>query len=263
MSAEAQARLRACLQAETIPVANPVLPRAAKFTWPNWFSFRWAAPVAAALLLVVGWLSWSVLNRQGSQAAELSDAVLAEAAGDHRTCATHFASRPALATPLTPEWMKEQHPAYAQLAEVAAAGAEGLELKSIHVCKFAGRQFAHLVYAQDAKMVSLLVTPRDRSCLRAGQLPKDNGLAAGLQHAHNEAYQISAYQTAKYIVFVVSELPETENQQLAERLAAPVSVHLRQIEKSIAWLKPLFPAPWLAGLRVPLEQASERREKTP
>jgi anti-sigma factor RsiW len=264
LSFEAHARLRACLRAADAKtdanIEAAALPaRRRSLTRPNWLSLRLAYSLAAAMLLATGWLTWSTLNRNGIRVPLLSETVLAEAAGDHRTCAAHFAGSQAAA--ITPLWMKEKHPAYAQLAEVAAEGAQGLELKSVHVCKFQGRQFGHLVYAQEGQLISLLVTPRDGSCLRGGQVPTDDGRQAGLQHSLSDACQVSAYQTAKYVVLVVSDFPEAENQQLAVRLAAPVSAHLRQIEKSIAWVSPLGTDAWLAQWRGQMEQASVRRER--
>ena len=261
MSAEAQARLRACLRAEgaAVEAVSPSRARRA-FAGAGWFSSRLAYPLAAALLIAVGWLGWSALPKRGGLSATLSTTVLAEAAGDHRTCAAHFADKQVEA--VTPDWMKRKFPAYAQLAEVAAKGSQGLVLKSVHVCSFQQRQFAHLVYGQNDKLISLLVTRRDGACLATGQLPHDDddGLAAGLQHASSAACQLGAFQTAKYVVFVVSELPDAENQLLAERLAAPVSEHLRRIERAVSEAWPLTRDGLLADLHDQVKQAVERRE---
>lgn len=240
MSEEAQARLRACLQAEVGQQAEKVLPFPARSATAGRGSFnKLVLPLAAALLLTVGLLSVYLIRSGGQKSAqsqallELSQAVMDEAAGDHRMCAGHFAGVQAAA--ITPDWMKEKYPAYAQLAETAAAGANGLQLNAVHVCSFKQRKFAHLVYSQAGKLLSLLVTPRDEQALRAGRVPADDGLAAGLQHALSSTYQVSAYQTAKYVVLVVSELSEAENNAFAARLAEPVSAHLRRIEKTIAF----------------------------
>lgn len=262
LSEAAQVRLRACLQAEGAPAtARGWWPKLSWWNWSALLTWPVAAPLAVVFLASLGWFGWRTLQRSGVTVQVpdlLSETVLAEAAGDHRTCAAHFADgEVAEEVATTPDWMKKQYPAYAQLVEVAAPGARGLQLKSVHVCRFENRQFGHLVYAQPtapqagepAKMVSLLVTPRDGACLRAGQVPTDDGSAAGLQRGRSAACQINAYQTAKYVVLVVSDFPEADNQQLAERLAAPVSTHLRQIEKTLTWLSPFTFETWLAGFR--------------
>lgn len=268
MSEEAQARLRARLQAEASqPAAENVVPfsprRAAKGRW-SFGGFTLPVAVAAALLLAVGLLSFYLSRGRGQNTAqsyaaiELSQAVMDEAAGDHRTCASHFAGAQTAA--ITPAWMKEKYPSYAQLAETAAAGAGGLQLNSVHVCSFKQRTFGHLVYSQADKLISLLVTPRDEQALRAGKAPADDGLTAGLQHVLSSPYQVSAYQTAKSVVLVVSEFSEAENNALAARLAEPVSAHLRQIEKIIA-LKPraeIEPADLPASLRAQAQRGVTR-----
>lgn len=259
MSEAAQARLRDGLRAaaENAPVVQVGAdhtpgqgqPRAWPEFWPlHWPSLplAWLAPnfvrpafVTAVLLLTLGGLglyAYKARLQQTSALAQLSDTVMAEAAGDHQTCALKFAG--AHADAATPAWMKEKYPAFAGLVEAAAAGAQGMELKAVHVCGFKQRRFGHLIYAQRGQLISLLVTTRDEACLRSGKVPADDGLPAGLQHALSAAYQINAYQTAKYVVLVVSALPEKENAQVALRLAGPVSAHLRQIEKSVALWPP-------------------------
>lgn len=254
LSEEAQTRLRECLRAEAeagpLVQARPnhapqiVQPRGWGSVWPsNWPSVRlnWLAPnfalpvlVTAVFLLALGMLGLYAYKQSVQPAslfAQLSETVMAEAAGDHQMCGLQFANAKTAGT--TPVWMKEKYPAYAGLADAAAAGAQGMQLKSVHVCSFKARKFGHLVYGQNDKVISLLVTPRDVTCLRNGKIPADDGVTAGLQHALSAAFQVSAYQTAKYVVLVVSDLPEKENEQLAQRLGGPVSAHLRQIEKSV------------------------------
>ncbi len=268
MSDEAQARLRERLRAAAAPLAQAapvrpprvVQPRAWSSVWPNnWPSIRleWLAPnfampalVTAVFLLALGGFGLYAYKHSAQQTAllaQLSETVMAEAAGDHQTCALPFANAQAAAT--TPAWMKEKYPAYADLAETAATGAQGMQLKAVHVCGFKARKFGHLIYTQNSKVISLLVTPRDEACLRNGKVPADDGVTAGLQHALSAAYQVNAYQTAKYVVLVVSDLSEQENEQLALRLAGPVSAHLRQIEKSVAQVRQDESKDFLAELR--------------
>lgn len=258
LSEEAQARLHARLQTEAALQTESILPfptRPATVERGSFKRFTIPLAVAAALLLTVGWLSFYLSRDKGQNSAqapallELSQTVMDEAAGDHRTCASHFAGAQAAA--ITPEWMKEKYPAYARLAEAAAGGAKDLQLNAVHVCSFKQRKFAHLVYSQGDKLISLLVTPRDKLALRAGKVPADDGLAAGAQHMLSNPYQVSACQTAKYVVLVVSEFSAAENQAFAARLAEPVSAHLRQLEKTIAFepRQEIEPADLLTSLR--------------
>src|SRR5262249_2134790 len=113
---------------------------------------------------------------------------------------------------------------------VAELGAQGMQLHAAHICSFGGRNFAHLVYTHGGQLISLMVTERDARAMRQGAPPPDDGLRAGLQQALRDRYTVSAYQTAKHGVLVVSVAPEAENQALVERVAAPICERLRRVE---------------------------------
>jgi hypothetical protein len=201
------------------------------------------AAVLAALLLIggawglyalrrgeVGDLRRARVSLEKRIALELSGSLLVEAAGDHRTCAPHAVG--AVGPVEMPESVKAYDPACAKLAQVASKGARGLALRSAHVCGFGGRRFAHLVYTRDAKSISLLVTARDERALKTGKVPSFDSAALGEQRFTQDQLALGAYQTAKHIVLVVSDLPESENAVLAESLAKPVVEHFQQAELS-------------------------------
>jgi len=211
----------------------------------NWFAglfkTRLLAPAAvvAALALLIG-AAWSLyalrrevptyqrLSPEQVKALELSASLLAESAGDHRTCATYFVNATAPAE--MPDSVREYDMACVKLDKIAAEGAKELLLRSAHICDFSDRKFAHLVYTRGACLVSLLVTVRDGRALKSGEVPPFNGLALGTQQFTHDHLALGAYQTAKRIVLVVSDLPENENTTLAERLARPVVEHLQNAE---------------------------------
>lgn len=205
------------------------------------------AAIVAALALLVGgaWglyllRSGDVKNHQGKsqlsseqlKSLELSDAILAEAVGDHRSCAPYFvnASKPVA----MPDSVREYDSACVRLDKIAATGAKGLFLRSAHTCGFGDRKFVHLVYTHDTQLISLLVTSRDGRALKSGVVPTIDGAALGAQRSTHDHIALGAYQTVKRIVFVVSDLPESENAALAEKLAKPVVEHLRNSELSTA-----------------------------
>jgi len=211
----------------------------------NWFTglfkTRLLTPVAivAALALFIG-AAWSsyVLWREGAnyqrlsseqiKALELSASLVAESGGDHRTCAPYFVDATGPAE--MPDSVREYDQACARLDKIAAEGAKELRLRSAHICDFSDRKFAHLVYTSGDRLVSLLVTVRDCRALKSGEVPPFSGLALGTQRFTHDHLAFGAYQTAKRIVLVVSDLPENENAALAERLARPVVEHLRNAE---------------------------------
>ena len=235
MSDEACERLRARLRAE----AADFEAKHGRKQWLNFFEFRFAIPVAATiavLILAIVGVSSYLRSKNPSidtfDSLALSETLVSEAANDHNKCASKFllATKPA-AMPDTVE------PDYVGLEKVAAAGAQGLRLHAAHVCAPDGRRFAHLVYTRDGALISLLVTNRDERALKVGNLPSDDNNLEGFQETNREHLSLGAFQTAKHIVLIVSDLPKPENNKWAQVLALPVVKHFRQMDgQSIAGL---------------------------
>ena len=222
LGAEGVERLRGRLRTEKAP-RGPAFARFFPARFPA------ALTAAATLILILGavyFLTVSQLSR--ASAAALSLALMSEAVGDHISCAARAISHEGPVK--MPESAGRYDPAYADLDQVAVGSAQGLRLRAAHVCSFGGRRFAHLVYTRDAQLISLLVTDRDGRALRSGVVPPDDGLSAGLQQALRDHHTVSACQTAKHVVLVVSDLPEKESKGLTEQIAVPVCDHLRRVE---------------------------------
>lgn len=232
MSAAAEERLRERLRIEGVERESLSARFSSIFSHFPTMRLQLIGAVVILLAIVGGLYGLTHLRSPAAYAAELSPALINQAAGDHEHCAIKFADleRPEEMD----EAVKKYDPAYADLDKIAETGAQGMELHAAHMCDFGGRNFAHLVYTRKGQLISLLVTERNNSALRNGVVPLDNGLQAGLQHALADQYQVSAFQTVRHIVLVISSLPELENRALAERVAAPISQRLRRIEGDIS-----------------------------
>lgn len=229
MSLEAAERLRTCLRAEAKACERArwnLRDLAARF-----FSFPVLLPVAGvAILLLVAASVW-MFRSPDKRKYDLADSLMAAAAGDHLVCGAKYVTGPS--DPLVDESLRTQNPAYAGLETIAAPGASqagGLELRAAHVCTENGRRFAHLVYAKQSQVISLQVTSRDAGALKLGELPDDDGAAAGLQQVLQEDLTLNAFQTNRFIVLVVAAMSSGEGQSLAERLGRPVAEYLRRFE---------------------------------
>jgi len=268
MSVEACERLRARLRAEARSgvlaggSASGVASLWRRFV-DRFLSLRFGVPAtafAALLILAGGAFGLYLMGRGGEsgnpqvdptpRAVELSALLMDEAAEDHRKCAVKFVNNAVLAT--LPDSIKTLDPAYVDLDKALAEGTKGLSLHSAHVCGFGARRFAHLVYTRDSQLISLLMTERDARAMKPGALPPnaapaDDGSLSGLQQTSRDNFALGAYQTAKRVVLVVSNLPEAENKGLAERLAAPVAEHLRRAERQVSWER-LNPRDLMASL---------------
>jgi len=228
MGADGYARLRERLRAETRRGGMAGVKKPSILTRLFSMRLRLAAGAAIIALVIGGAYNLSHLSQRSIYAAELSSTFISQAIGDHDHCAAQFVDHE------QPEGMDEAatkyDPAYADLDKIAETGAQGMRLHAAHICSFGGRNFAHLVYTRGSQLISLMVTERDARAMRQGVAPQDDGLRAGLQQALRDRYTVSAYQTAKHVVLVVSSLPGTENRTLAERVAAPICERLRRVE---------------------------------
>ncbi|MEP7340029.1 MAG: hypothetical protein ABI977_19980 [Acidobacteriota bacterium] len=200
------------------------------------FELRVAFPALATLALIIGSIGIGSYLWRANQAGilPLSNALIAEAAQDHRKCSREVGqkSQPMEIT----NSATGVDPACLGLEKIAEEGAEGLKLCSAHFCDEQGRRFVHLIYKRDGQLISLLVTPRDERAMKIGQVPSRDVSLAGVQEFQQTELALDAYQTTKRVVLVVSALPKPENERLARTLAMPVVRHLRRMEDQTAVL---------------------------
>jgi hypothetical protein len=234
MSAEARLRLHECLRKEALDCGRKSrggrqrnwLIGASFFPFPPTIAF---ATMAVVFLGGVGWLGVYLYNhRSDSESVKLNDQLFEEAIGDHRRCVQEYQARQARAAGESMESFGSSFPGLDSSVQSAAVG--GLALCSKHECLYEQRRFAHLIYSGRQEFVSLMVTDRDGRALGRSGPPADDGSGAGCQSALKEQTALGVYQSRKYIVFLISALPLSENTRLAEQLAAPVAVQLRQSE---------------------------------
>ncbi len=156
------------------------------------------------------------------------------AVGDHRNCAIKF-HLPEQPISLEEAGRKYDR-AYINLAQAMVTRPEetagAIELLELHSCVFEGRRFGHVVLKYHGRRVSLLVTDLELSGAAAARQ------SSATSDAHQQAiacsqvagYQVSCFETARHAVFVVSDLSEAENLNLARALAPSVSQHLTRAE---------------------------------
>jgi len=179
---------------------------AAKQVW----QVRWFA-IAASLLIVVGAGTYLLRTRM-SEATRL-------AAGDHQNCAVKFALQE---KPISLREASERYDAaYAQLVtrppDTVRTAAGVLRIADRHSCVFGGRRFGHVVFRLDDHLVSVLMT-RDESDAQSKDdgrqlswLPRMNGLGMASLH------------TTGHVVYIVSDLQDSDFRVVAQALAQPVS----------------------------------------
>jgi len=169
-------------------------------------------PLAASLVLLAGASAYFIR-------AQLSD-VTRLAAGDHQNCAVKFA------LPEKPISLKEAaerfDPAYGQLEttppDTVRTLAGTLQIADRHSCVFGRRRFGHVVLHLDDHLVSVLMTkdedagaPSKSDSRELAWLPRTNGFGMASLH------------TPGHVVYIVSDLRDSEFRVVAEALAQPAS----------------------------------------
>lgn len=164
----------------------------------------------------------------------------ASAAGDHRDCAIKFrlAERPIDLE----EAGREYDQAFTDLARVVKTRGADLrgqfEFIEAHSCVFKGQRFAHVVLKHRGHIVSFLVAEREQgveAAKYAGQqdaAPTDDAGRQVIACSHSEGFQVSCFETARHVVFVVSDLSETENLAVARAFAPSVQEHITRAENA-------------------------------
>ncbi|MBA2735029.1 MAG: zf-HC2 domain-containing protein [Acidobacteria bacterium] len=155
------------------------------------------------------------------------------AVGNHRNCAVKF-NLPEAPIDIEAAGLKYDR-AYINLKQTVtnqlAASSASMEFVEAHSCVFEGRRFAHLVLRQNGRLVSFLITNLDakETAIQRTQAKTDINEQV-IACSQIEGYQVSCFETARHAVFVVSDLSEAGNLNVARSLAPIVYKHLSQAE---------------------------------
>jgi anti-sigma factor RsiW len=174
-------------------------------------STAWLAIAAGLLLAVVAGTQFRSFDLSTEAPPHLR-ALVVHAARDHHDCAlTH--TLPEAPIPLE-EAARRHNAAYAALrrnidrSEPVRSG--DIDVVGAHWCVLDGRPFVHVVVRHSGHVVSLLLTPVDR----AAGAQQD---AAACPSA--EGFNVACFDARGHAGFVVSDLSERENLELARALA--------------------------------------------
>ncbi len=216
-----KSRLKMAMQSEPMPAHLETRVRASlrSATPPSegrrsWF---WTASAAGAMALVaMGFFAYR--QQHYSTIAEMTQSVsriVRVGLEDHLHC-TILRHQPKVPKPL--ETMKEElGPRYAALLPAVSAHVpEGYQVLDAHHCHYRGREFVHLVMNQGARYVSVVVANQ-----QPGESFSTEQLVPALAHSGLSFYQqgngrfrIAGFESAKHLVYIISDLPEEQNRQL-------------------------------------------------
>jgi anti-sigma factor RsiW len=129
-------------------------------------------------------------------------------------------------TPAVAELVREMEPQYRPVAQaVERSMPAGYQIIQAHQCGYNGRRFIHVAMRSDeGKLVSLVLARK-----QAGETFEANALRPvltrpnfALYGASVQRFQIAGFETGEFLAYVVSDMKEGANRQLALSLAQPV-----------------------------------------
>jgi hypothetical protein len=246
---ETRVRIRASLQAaarrEEVPpgleqkIRRGIREQSPVRLWPFTFSLRLVSAVAALLLIstatLIVWRGRRELNprEQDPYIARVSSrlsTILQVGLRDHVRCAV-FRKYP------------KDPPAFTEMARGLGTQYAGLvplikgrvpdEFRVImaHRCSVQGRNYVHLVLRGPSSLLSLIITKKNPGeSFPAAQLaPVLEASGVPVYRAGASKFQVAAFESQAYLAFIISDLPEKTNLQLAAALAPPVREFLSQM----------------------------------
>lgn len=132
-----------------------------------------------------------------------------DAVGNHQACALTY----------PPDWAYDRQrivskltPRYASLIDVVGRKYGSYELIEGHICSFQQRRYAHLIFRGGGHTVSVFIEQHDPVRKPYSSPPAEIG------QAHYSLYEVASVDTGIHRIYVVSDLPSSENATLAKQL---------------------------------------------
>ena len=189
--------------------------------------------MAAALVVAAGlWVNYSterlpaLSDRPGqntyiSRVSANLAAILKVGLGDHIHCSI-FRKYPKDPPPVE-KMEAELGPAYAGLLPVVrTAVPEGYKVIMAHQCSYDGRKFVHLTFEKDGGLLSLVVARRQTGESLDGLSPAAAASGVRIYQSAAGRYHVAGFEAGNFFAYVVSELRNKENLQIAANVAPGV-----------------------------------------
>ena len=203
--------------------------------WSFNTGLRWAVAAAALVVMAIG--SWAVIHSLNSRKPQSQEVALAQGAqilriglNDHINCAVvHEQANKRF----TPEKMVERLGAdYAGLLPVVKEKAPaGYEVVIAHKCHVDRREFVHMILKDGEKVLSLVITKKNGEAFpESTALDVSRAAGVPIYQARLQDYEVAGFETRDYLGFVVSNLAQTDNLEIASTLAPAVRDFLAGME---------------------------------
>jgi len=193
----------------------------------------WLVPTGVAAAICVGMLVVYQLGHlrltatsQESYIATVSTKVgtlMRVGLGDHVHCSVFrkFPKNP----PPVEQFKEDLGPDYQGLLPIVQRNVpDGYRLMQGHQCRYHGRRFVHLSFMSDSHLVSLVIARKSEgeSFEAQGLLPALVQSGIPIYQAGVQRFAMNAFESPKFLVYVISDLPAGENSQMMIAMAPAV-----------------------------------------
>ncbi len=207
--------------------------------------FQFWTPLAAAATIAIAFLvSWSTLRTWNGQDArrvatdQFLDglktrlvSVVRVAMNDHIHCAV-FRAYPKNPPPRE-QMISDMGPKFKDLIPVVRDNIpQRYRLEQAHRCTVRGRHYMHMIFRNQSALISLIATARE-----PGETLASMQQAQGrfMRTATVDQYQVAAFEAGSFFAYVVSDLPKSDNLEIASRLAPTMSGYLADVNPQQAF----------------------------
>jgi mycothiol system anti-sigma-R factor len=234
--------LRRAVQPETAPPAlrqrieGQIRESQSRFSVLR-FSPRWALAAAAAAVLVLGsvvavrWRNNRLYDNAEAQAVYIRavashlSPVVRVGLADHLHCAV-FRRFPQ-EYPAEAVAAQQLGPQFVRLVAIVKQRMPGeYRVVMAHRCSYAGRRYVHFVLKSDSNLLSLVITEKQPG-ESFSEMRSSSGseVPVPIYQAGVKSFEVAGFESQGYLAFIVSDLNQGDNLQIAENLA-PVVIGL-------------------------------------
>jgi len=229
-----QTRLKAAVERQEVPavLSARIRERLTKREPRSWWGTGWERlALAMAAILTVGtgvWLSLSrehmpaLADRPGQDAyiqrcSTTIAAVFKLGLGDHIHCSV-FRRYPE--NPPTAAQMEEDlGPAFREVLPLVQSAVPDYRVIMAHHCGYAGRKYTHLTLQKGKNLISVVIARKNPGESLDSLLPAMSPSGIRLYQSAARRYEVASFDAGEYFAFVVSDLLEKTNLQIAADLA--------------------------------------------
>ncbi|MBS1913693.1 MAG: zf-HC2 domain-containing protein [Bacteroidetes bacterium] len=119
---------------------------------------------------------------------------------------------------------------YFGLVQLVRSHAGAFEIVSAHRCEANGRPFVHLILRRGENVISVVVTRKQGETLRTGAVASaDSVPPVHMRLQDIREFDVTAFETDRFLAFVISEKDEPENGAISRAIAPEMRAFLGRV----------------------------------